>query len=80
MVVFLTSLEKKNSADSHLYLKKKKKFREGESSVSFKTCVFGSRRKGEQPKLIKQRAWRRKYSLLVQKSLFICFKLDQICG
>lgn len=52
-------------------------WRAGESSVSFKTSVLG-RRRGENPKVLKQRAGRAECSLLAQESYFISFKLDQI--
>lgn len=65
------------SADSHLG-KKNEMWRAGESSVSFKTSVLGRRRRGEQPKVLTQRAGRAECSLLAQESYFICFKLDQI--
>lgn len=83
MGCFSNILEKKIPADSHSGFKKKKKkemSREGESSVSFKTWVLGSRRRGEQPRLIKQRAGRSNYRLLTQESPFTCLKLDQRHG
>lgn len=82
-VVFLTSWKKKFLLIPIRVKKKKKKkemSREGESSVSFKTWVLGSRRRGEQPRLIKQRAGRSKYRLLTQESPFTCLKLDQRHG
>lgn len=77
-VVFLTSQKNSRSLLIPTWVKKNEMWRAGESSVSFKTSVLGRRRRGEQPKVLTQRAGRAECSLLAQESYFICFKLDQI--
>lgn len=77
-VVFLTSQKNSHALLIPTCLKKNEMWRGDESSVSFKTSVLGRRGRGEQPKLLKQRAGRAECSLLAQESYFICFKLDQI--
>jgi len=78
-VVFPTSQKNSCSLLIPTWVKKKNEtWRAGERSVSFKPSALGRRKRGEQPKVLKQRARRAECSLLAQESYFICFKLDQI--